>query len=158
MNKNARIIVYGNSGAGKTTHARRFEREYGLPLLDLDMIAWGTDWGQRAPLETSISRLSEFIESNVGWIVEGCYSDLIETAIPQCTELHFLNPGIERSVANCRNRIEDWEKHRRAEDERSPLEELLPWVQDYENRSDEFSLARHRAIFDSFAGNKTEYV
>lgn len=90
--------------------------------------------------------------------MEGCYSDLIEAAIPHCTELHFLNPGIERCVANCRKRFDDWEKHRRAEDERSPLEELLPWVRDYENRRDEFSLARHRAIFDSFAGTKTEHV
>ena len=158
VNMNARIVVYGNSGAGKTTLARRFERENGLPFLDLDTIAWGTDWGRRAPLETSISRLLEFIESNAGWIVEGCYSDLIEAAIPHCTELHFLNPGIERCVANCRNRFEDWQKHHRAEDERSPLGELLPWVQDYENRNDEFLLARHRAIFNSFTGNKTEHV
>lgn len=36
---NARIIVYGNAGAGKTTLARRFERELDLPVLDLDSIA-----------------------------------------------------------------------------------------------------------------------
>ena len=95
-----RIIVYGNSGAGKTTLARQFERRHKLPLLDLDTIAWEADWGQRALLSASISRLRDFIESNAGWIVEGCYSDLIEMAIPYCTELHFLNPGIEACVEN----------------------------------------------------------
>jgi hypothetical protein len=68
-----------------------------------------------------------------------------------------LNPGIESCVANCRKRHSDWKKYKRAQDERSPLEELIPWVRDYDQRDDEFSLARHREIFDRFAGQKTEY-
>lgn len=152
-----RIIIYGNSGAGKTTLARQLEQQYSLPILDLDSVAWGPEWGQRRPLEASIAELRQFNSSHENWIIEGCYSDFIEAALPDCTDLRFINPGIEVCVANCQRRDSDWRNHGRPEDERSPLEELLPWVRDYEQRDDEFSLARHRAIFNAFDGLKTEY-
>jgi hypothetical protein len=34
---------------------------------------------------------------------------------------------------------------------------LVAWVAEYATRDDEFGLARHRAIFDGFAGPKREY-
>lgn len=152
-----RIIVYGNSGAGKTTLARQLQRQYSLPILDLDCVAWGPEWAQRRPLEASIADVRQFIAAHDNWIIEGCYGDLIEAALADCSDLRFVNPGLEVCVANCRRRHSDWTDYRRPEDERSPLEELLPWVRDYDRRDDEFSLARHRAIFDGFNGSKTEY-
>jgi adenylate kinase family enzyme len=152
-----RIIIYGNSGAGKTTLALQLQLQYSLPILDLDTIAWEPDWGQRRPLEASIADVRQFIASHEDWIIEGCYDDLIAAALTDCTDLRFLNPGIDACVANCQRRHADWQQHERPEDERSPLEELLPWVRDYEQRGGEFSFGRHRAIFDGFDGLKTEY-
>ena len=152
-----RIIIYGNSGSGKTTLARQLELQYGLDVLDLDDIAWESDWGQRRSFQASIAELRQFIDSHDDWIIEGCYGDLIDAALKDCTDLRFLNPGIEPCLANCRKRHCDWKKYKRAEDERSPLEELIPWVRNYDQRNDEFSLASHYAIFDKFAGQKTEY-
>ena len=153
-----RIIVYGNSGAGKTTLARRLQRQHNLAILDLDSVAWEPEWGKRRPLETSIAELRQFIAAQENWVIEGCYGDLIDAALPDCTDLRFLNPGIDACVANCEMRHAHWQKHRQPEDERSPLEELLPWVRDYQQRQDEFSLARHQKIFDRFDGSKTEYT
>ena len=154
-----RIIIFGNSGAGKTVMARQLEQQLDLPRLVLDDVAWDADeWGRRRSLPSSIQDLKRFIQEHEGWIIEGCYGDLIEAAVPFCSELRFLNPGISVCEANCRKRHAEWEQHRHAEDQRSPLEDLLPWVRDYERRDDEFSLARHRAIFDSFDGAKIEYV
>jgi adenylate kinase family enzyme len=152
-----RIIIYGNSGSGKTTLARQLQRQRSLTTLDLDNVAWEPDWGERRPLEASIADLRRFIAQQEYWIIEGCYGNLIDVALKDCTDLRFLNPGIEACVANCRSRYSDWKKHQRPEDERSPLEDLIPWVRNYEQRNDEFSLARHRAIFDRFDGQKTEY-
>jgi adenylate kinase family enzyme len=152
-----RIIIYGNSGAGKTTLVRQLQQQHDLPRLVLDSIAWEPEWGKRRPLQTSIADLRRFIDTHQGWIIEGCYGDLIEAALPYCTDLRFVNPAVEVCVANCRKRYSDWQKHRRPEDQRSPLEELLPWVRDYERRNDELSLACHRQIFDGFDGPKTEY-
>ncbi len=113
-----RIIIYGNSVAGKTTLARQLQQQYELPRLDLDSIAWGPDWGKRRPLQESITELLRFIGTNEEWIIEGCYGDLIDAALPYCTDLRLVNPGIDVCVANCRKRHSDWQKHRRPEDER----------------------------------------
>ena len=37
------------------------------------------------------------------------------------------------------------------------LPTLLDWVGQYETRSDEDGLARHRAVFDAFTATKREY-
>ena len=46
----------------------------------------------RRPLGDSVAALEAFIDANAGWVIEGCYGDLIEAALPSCTELRFLNP------------------------------------------------------------------
>jgi hypothetical protein len=69
----------------------------------------------------------------------------------------FLNPGIEACVANARRR--PWEPHKYASKEKQDanLDMLIGWIREYETRSDEtFSRSTHRALFDSFAGDKIE--
>jgi hypothetical protein len=34
---------------------------------------------------------------------------------------------------------------------------LVEWIEQYDERSDEFSLAAHQRLFDGFAGSKHEY-
>ncbi len=40
-------------------------------------------------------------------MLEGCYGDLVEAALPHCTELKFINPGVAVCVDYCRGR--PWE-------------------------------------------------
>ena len=35
-----KVLVYGNSGAGKSTYARALAAQHGLAHLDLDSIVW----------------------------------------------------------------------------------------------------------------------
>jgi adenylate kinase family enzyme len=44
-----RILIYGNSGSGKTTMARAVAAELGLEHLDLDLIAWDAPGERRSP-------------------------------------------------------------------------------------------------------------
>jgi len=151
-----RIVVYGNSGSGKTTMATALSRELGVPHLDLDTIAWA-QIAVRKPLADSIAELRAFIDAHEGWVIEGCYGDLVEAALPLCTELRFLDPGIEICLRNCRAR--SWEPHKyddSAEQDRR-LAFLLDWVAGYDTRTDEFSAARHRAIFAAFPGPKQRF-
>ena len=119
-------------------------------------IAWRA-MAVRKPVAESIAELRSFIEGRSGWVIEGCYGNLIESALPWCLELRFLNPGVAACVRNCRAR--SWEPHKYPSHARQDemLAMLLSWVAQYEIRDDEFSLARHRAIFDSFCGAKREY-
>lgn len=152
-----RILIYGNSGSGKTTMAQTLQRAHGLSHLDLDLIAWA-EAGRRLPLAESVSQLRAFQSVNSSWVIEGSYGSLIEAALSACTELRFLNPGVEACVANCRRRQWEPAKYATSEEQDAQLALLLTWVRRYETRQDEYGLSHHRAIFEAFAGEKCEYV
>ena len=141
-----RLILLGNAGAGKSTMARRLIGNADIPRLSLDEIAW--DQGtKRKPLGESLKLLHEFLGAKDQWVIEGCYSDLIEAALPHCSELRFLNPGIEPCVAHCNRRPWEPSKFFSAEQQNAMLDHLIQWVKDYETRNDEYGLKRHRQIF-----------
>lgn len=153
-----RIVIYGNSGSGKSSLAKALSARCGVAHLDLDAIAWEPERpGVRTAFEESERALLHFIKSSDGWVVEGCYSELLKVAAAHCTELIFLNPGVEACVENCLAR--PWEPHkyesREAQD--ANLRMLVGWVREYETREDEFSLREHRKLFDEHAGSKVEY-
>lgn len=150
-----RIVIFGNSGSGKTTMARALAREQGLAHLDLDLLAWQSP-GVRRAIAESVAEIRAFADAHAEWVVEGCYADLIQAALPLCTEMRFLNPGVEICVANCRARPWEPQKYDSPEEQDARLAFLLGWVRQYESRTDEFSLASHRALFDGFAGPKRE--
>jgi adenylate kinase family enzyme len=152
-----RILIFGNSGSGKSTMARRLSAALRIPHLDLDQLAWSHP-GVRRPLAHSARLLDEFTIGHEEWIAEGCYGDLIDLLVPHATELRFLNPGTDACVANCRRRPWEPEKYRSSEEQNAKLDFLLEWVRQYETRSDEYSLMRHRSVFDTFSGPKQEFT
>jgi adenylate kinase family enzyme len=154
-----RVVIFGNSGSGKSTLAKKYTARYELPHLDLDTLAWNdTNPPSRKPLEDSARQIARFIEKNNEWVVEGCYSDLLNLISNRATELIFLNPGVETCIENCKNRPWEPHKYRSKEEQDKNLEMLLNWVRQYSIRDDEFSLASHRKLFDEFVGEKTEYT
>lgn len=136
--------------------ARRLMRGQPIPRLYLDEIAWA-EGDERKPLEESIQALRRFLEDHEHWIIEGCYGDLVEVALPFCEELLFLNPGIATCVEHCLKRPWEPEKFLTEEAQKDMLANLVAWVREYETRSDEYGLRRHRQIFEGFSGKKREY-
>ena len=103
-----RIVIIGNSGSGKTSLARRLSSGSGIPLLDLDNVAWSSaNPPVRAPLEQSFKSMSQFMDQHRDWIIEGCYASLIAHAAPCASRLYFLNQGMDVCISNCRSR--PWE-------------------------------------------------
>jgi adenylate kinase family enzyme len=152
----SRILVYGNSGTGKTTFARRKAEALKLAYLDLDNVAWASP-AVRENEQTSLDAIKQFIFENSEWVIEGCYGKIIQALLEECTELHFMNPGIEVSLRN--NSSRDWEPHKYASmaQQEAQFEKLQQWVAEYEKRDDEFSYEFHRMIFSGFGGKKFEY-
>ncbi len=153
----ARYVLVGNSGSGKSTLALRLARTGGLAHLDLDTLAWEpVTPPRRRPIADSVREVTSFMGATEDWVIEGCYSDLLEAALGRCTRLLFLNPGIEACIANAR--LRPWEPHKypSKEAQDANLEMLVGWIRDYETRRDTFSLAAHRALFEGFAGDKIE--
>lgn len=103
-----------------------------------------------------LADLAAFIDRYPRWVIDGCYGEPIDAAAAHCTELVFLNPGIEICLANSRRR--PWEPHKYASKEAQDamLPALLDWVRGYYVRDDPWSYAQHRRLFDAFAGPKRE--
>jgi adenylate kinase family enzyme len=154
-----RVLVFGNSGSGKTTHARALAARHSLAHLDLDSIVWepGKIAVQRAP-EAIERSLREFIAAHPAWVIEGCYGELVKAASAHCTLLVFLNPGLEACLAN--NLRRPWEPHKYSslEAQSSMLEKLQSWVAGYYTREDSWSYQAHRCIFDAHPGSKVEHT
>jgi len=152
-----RILIFGNSGSGKSTLARQLAGMHGMAHLDLDAIVWEPNQVavQRSP-EAVIASLAQFMAENPAWVIEGCYGELVEAASGHCTELVFLNPGLETCLAN--NRGRPWEPHKYASKEAQDamLGNLQAWVAGYYERDDPWSYRAHRRLFDTFGGPRSE--
>ena len=150
-------MIFGNSGSGKTSLARRFSGQEGIPLLDLDSVAWKeADPPIRESIEKSLAAIDQFTAENQSWIIEGCYSSLISHAAQNASQMYFLNIGVDACVENCRSRLWEPDKYLSKEAQDKNLEMLIEWVRTYETRKDEFSLREHRRIFEGFRNTKSE--
>ncbi len=152
-----RLLITGNSGSGKSTAARRVAAEHGVACLELDMIVWEAHGvAVQRPVTAVHADLAAFLVAHDAWVIEGCDGDLVEVALPSCTELWFMNPGVEVCQEN--NRCRPWEPHKfdRSEDQANMLPFLLSWVAEYYTRADGRSYAFHRRLFDAFEGPKRE--
>lgn len=151
-----RVLIVGNSGSGKSTHAKRLAARDGLAHVDLDPYAWQpTDPPVRRPVDEALRELRAALPDD-GWVVEGCYADLLEGLADDADLLIFLNPGTEVCVRHCRTRPFEPHKYDSEQAQDSNLAMLIDWVRGYDTRDGPMSLAAHRALYDAFAGPKRE--
>ena len=150
-----RVLILGNSGSGKSTLANSLSRSEGLAHFDLDSIAWlPSDPPKRSPISACVDQIDQFMSSSNGWVIEGCYADLIELAAPNASDLIFLNLSVDDCIANARSR--PWEPHKYPSKEAQDrnLTMLIDWIKSYPDREDTCSLQRHIALYESFDGKK----
>lgn len=154
-----RFAILGNAGSGKSTLAAWLATRGGLVSLDLDSVAWEPEQpAVRRPIAMARAAVKAFCGSHQAWVVEGCYSELVEEALAFQPRLIFLDPGFDRCLAKCRSR--PWEPHKyatRAEQD-AMLGPLLAWVAAYESREDSMSLRAHQEVFARYAGPKVEFA
>jgi len=164
-----KIIIFGNSGSGKSTLAKKISTENKLAHLDLDTLAWlATTPPQRKSISDSANEIALFTKNNEDWVIEGCYSDLLELLTigsnsatsdnlitSKANEIVFLDLPIETCIANAQKR--PWEPHKYASKQAQDdnLEMLINWIKAYETRTDSFSKQAHHQLYDAFKGKKT---
>jgi adenylate kinase family enzyme len=94
-----KIVIFGNSGSGKSTLAKAYVASYCLAHLDLDTLAWeDTLPPVRKDIKQRFRLIDQFQLENENWVIEGCYSDLLEYALINATEAIFLNPGVKQKA------------------------------------------------------------
>ena len=151
-----KVVIFGNSGSGKSTLAKDLALKGKLAHLDLDTIAWKpVHPPERMSISESSISINDFLNANDNWVVEGCYSDLLELVTPSADEVIFLNLPISSCITNAKSR--PWEPHKyeskKAQD--ANLDMLIDWISQYNSRADTFSKAAHEKLFEKF-GTKTK--
>lgn len=153
-----RIVIFGNSGSGKSTLAKHLSQAHKLPHLDLDTLAWqDTQPPSRKPIPESMASIDAFMAQHPCWVIEGCYSDLIEPILTHCNEVFFMDLPAQSCIENAKSR--PWEPHKydskEAQDEN--LDMLVDWIAQYDVRHDTFSQKAHQSLFEGFRGTKHLY-
>ncbi len=151
--------MFGNSGSGKSTLAKELSVSDNLAHLDLDSLAWlPVNPPERKPLVESAKAIDAFISNHEGWVIEGCYSDLLALAVPYSSEIIYLKLPIALCIKNARSR--PWEPHKyvskAAQDEN--LDMLIEWIIQYDQRQDCFSQSAHENFYNNYTGKKTLYA
>ena len=148
-----KILIFGNSGSGKTTLAKKLVEQYQVAHFDLDSIAWrAVEPPQRTLVSDCRALIDSFCNANESWVIEGCYTDLIELACDRANQMIFMNLPMAQCVNNALKR--PWEPHKypskQAQDNNLPM--LIDWIKGYETRDDTFSKSSHLALFEQFKG------
>lgn len=155
----SKIIIFGNSGSGKSTLARHLSETNDLAYLDLDTLAWKATFPpERQKIELSWDKIANFISINKSWVIEGCYTDLLELIKDESTEIVFMNLPIDLCVSNAKAR--PWEPHKypskQAQDEN--LYMLINWISQYSERKDVFSYDAHIKFYNEYKGKKQMFT
>ncbi|XPF93988.1 shikimate kinase [Colwellia sp. RE-S-Sl-9] len=124
-------------------------------VTGIDTIAWQpTTPPSRTPITESKAKIDEFLKNNNVWVIEGCYTDLLELVTPIADKVIFLNLSVEDCIRNAQKR--PWEPHKyeskAAQD--ANLAMLIDWISQYTHRDDTFSQSAHLALFNNFEGEK----
>lgn len=152
-----RYALLGNAGSGKSTLARRLAAAHGVPSLDLDLLYWDpVEVTRERPAAEREAAFDRFLDAHPGWIVEGCYADLIGRALPLRPTLLFLNLPLVTCLEHARRRPHEPHKFATKEDQDRLLEALLEWIAEYPRRRGPMSLTAHRTLFDSYDGPKLD--
>jgi len=152
-----KILIFGNSGSGKSTLAKQLATDRQLAHLDLDSLAWqATTPPQRSEITLAKQQIQAFIANNDNWVIEGCYTDLLELLRGHASEIIYMNLTPTLCIENARSR--PWEPHKyqskAAQDVNLTM--LLDWILQYESRDDSTGQAAHLSFYQSFVGAKQQ--
>lgn len=150
-----KLLIFGNSGSGKSSLAKHISSTENLAYLDLDSFAWlDTEPPQRMSLDDTFNELQKFIRKNKSWVIEGCYTDLLDLLSSHANEIIYLNLPIDLCVKNAKNRPWEPHKYESMEAQNENLSMLLDWIKQYETREDVFSKKSHLKFYHDFSGKK----
>jgi adenylate kinase family enzyme len=154
----SRFAILGNSGSGKSTLANTLAAQHDVEVLDLDTVAWepGTV-GVPRDAEAAAADVHRFCTAHDGFILEGCYENLIEAAFVYQPRLIYLDPGPEVCERHCRARPFEPHKYESLDAQNGKLEFLLAWVRAHYTRQGPMSQAEHVATFERYDGPKIRY-
>ena len=98
-----KVIVIGNSGAGKSTFARKLRDATGLPLYYLDML-WHKADHTTISKEKFDLRLRQLLKQD-RWIIDGNYQRTLEVRLQECDTVFLLDFPLEVCLSGAAARV-----------------------------------------------------
>jgi adenylate kinase family enzyme len=86
-----RIVVVGNSGAGKSLLSTTLAERLGLPLEHLDPYYWRPGW-TRPSREEWRSRVAELVARDE-WVMDGNYASTFDLRLPRAELIVWVDPN-----------------------------------------------------------------
>jgi adenylate kinase family enzyme len=112
-----RIAIYGETGCGKTTMARRLCEALDLPFVELDRVHWRNPGWQAPDPEEFRQRVRALLDSYPdGWVCEGNYRHVRDLSLRQADSVIWMHLAwrvsfwrlLKRSIQRCWNRELLW--------------------------------------------------
>lgn len=149
-----RILILGNSGAGKSWLSWHLRERLGLGVHHLDDLFWEPGgFVRERPIELVRADVKR-VADEPRWILEGVFGDLVEPILHRCTYLIFL----DKDWAECHHALMDRgiqpERHASVEDAKRSFDALVQWASQYWTRGNGRSFIGHSTLFERFSGPK----
>lgn len=87
-----RVVIVGNSGAGKTTFAARLAALLEVPHVELDALHHGPGWNEQPDEVMRVSVAAAV--SGDGWVADGNYSVVRDLVWPRAQVLVWIDPPL----------------------------------------------------------------
>lgn len=106
-----KIAIFGSSGTGKTTLARKIGNKLHLPTLHLDSVYWKKDWNNISKDEFD-KYMKKYLIKNKSWVIDGNYSNNrhFEYRLRLADIIIFLDFGRDVSLQGIHERAQEY-KH-----------------------------------------------
>ena len=85
-----RVVIAGDTNAGKTTFSRALAARMGVPVIELDAVFWGPNWTE-TPRDEFRARVALLIAADT-WVVDGNYSAVRDLVWSRADTLVWLDP------------------------------------------------------------------
>ena len=85
-----RVVIGGETSAGKTTFSRALARRLAVPVIELDALFWGPNWTKPVPEEFR-ARVAEYIAGDA-WVIDGNYSVARDVVWQRADTFVWLDP------------------------------------------------------------------
>jgi adenylate kinase family enzyme len=157
-NTQARTVIIGNSGSGKSHLAELLSRIYSVPIIYLDRLFWMPGGFNEKRSEDEVRNEIEQKRKDNSWIVEGVFGELAGLFLPRAQALIYLDVNWAVCHASLMARGSCSSRQLAPVKAEENFENLLLWAEQYWTRTDWRSRIGHLRLFDDFTGLKFKFT
>lgn len=150
-----KMIIIGNSGAGKSYLTNRLSKTLNIPAIHLDALFWEPGgFNQKRSKDHVFAEIEELANGNA-WIVEGVFGELAARFVANADEMIWLDFDWSICEQGLLARGSESSKQLDQEMAEDNFRQLLTWASEYWSRDDLRSWKGHYQLIENFNKKKS---